>query len=420
MAALSLPPTKHPRVGIAAFIVDDRNYILIGKRKGSNGAGTLALPGGHLEWQESFEQCASREVLEETGIEIAEKELEYCTLMNVRNLKDPNDTDEGKHYVTIFMKGRVERKIGQEDVPAKVMEPTKCDGWVWVPLNYLFARHQAQSSLERYASSAAASGDTMAAPLDRLLMAERLGQRISGAAESSEGISTSGATQIGSESRERRGGIDPDRLQPQHDDDIVAFTLADDLAQGAALFRPLGDLLQTQAELLKREFGTIRWRNTKEDSNATAPSPSTAAPQLPPSILSDDATAIINDALKAPPHLKHSLTLNFPAPTPHHAEQIASILRVDKPLRPYDTTITYSTQSTNVNVQLKTSTVRLMRLAVNAILEDISLICKTMEAFPGPLRAHEVESLQQSQITLGDNVFEEGTVGTVEKVLPVN
>lgn len=37
-------------------------------RKGSHGDGEWALPGGHLEMGESFEQCAVREVEEETGI----------------------------------------------------------------------------------------------------------------------------------------------------------------------------------------------------------------------------------------------------------------------------------------------------------------------------------------------------------------
>lgn len=53
------------------------------------------MPGGHLEFGESFENCATREILEETGL----------TVQNARFLTATNDVmeDEGKHYVTIFM-----------------------------------------------------------------------------------------------------------------------------------------------------------------------------------------------------------------------------------------------------------------------------------------------------------------------------
>lgn len=66
------------------------------------------MPGGHLEFGESFENCATREVLEETGL----------TVQNVRFLTATNDVmeDEGKHYVTIFMgavvDGDVQPKVG--------------------------------------------------------------------------------------------------------------------------------------------------------------------------------------------------------------------------------------------------------------------------------------------------------------------
>jgi len=56
--------------------------------------GTMQCPGGHLEYGESFAECARREVLEETGLEVG----------NFKFLVATNDVfSEGKHYITIFV-----------------------------------------------------------------------------------------------------------------------------------------------------------------------------------------------------------------------------------------------------------------------------------------------------------------------------
>ncbi len=56
-----------PLVGVGVIVIRNGG-ILLGKRIGSHGAGTWALPGGHLEYAERIEDCAAREVLEETGL----------------------------------------------------------------------------------------------------------------------------------------------------------------------------------------------------------------------------------------------------------------------------------------------------------------------------------------------------------------
>ena len=48
------------KVGIG-ILVRKNNQVLIGKRKGSYGNGEYAFPGGHLEFGESFTECAIRE-----------------------------------------------------------------------------------------------------------------------------------------------------------------------------------------------------------------------------------------------------------------------------------------------------------------------------------------------------------------------
>ena len=69
-------------------------------RKGSHGAGEYALPGGHLEVGESWEQCALREVLEETGLRLQRARFVFVT---------NNLVDSGAHYVTIFMRADAPR-----------------------------------------------------------------------------------------------------------------------------------------------------------------------------------------------------------------------------------------------------------------------------------------------------------------------
>ena len=47
-------PQPQTRVGIGVIILKD-GKVLLGKRKGSHGAGEYAFPGGHLEYMESFD-----------------------------------------------------------------------------------------------------------------------------------------------------------------------------------------------------------------------------------------------------------------------------------------------------------------------------------------------------------------------------
>ena len=81
-------------VGIGVFVWKDGKF-LIGKRRGSHGHDTWSIPGGHLEFGESWETCAAREVMEETGLKIK----------NIRFLTATNDIfpEHNKHYSTIWV-----------------------------------------------------------------------------------------------------------------------------------------------------------------------------------------------------------------------------------------------------------------------------------------------------------------------------
>lgn len=105
---------NHPRVGVGVIIKRD-NSILLGERLSSHGRGTYAPPGGHLELYESFQDCAMRESIEETGLK----------LYRLKHIGTTNDIfrESSKHYITIFMSA----EIGVQD--PRTMEPEKCKEW---------------------------------------------------------------------------------------------------------------------------------------------------------------------------------------------------------------------------------------------------------------------------------------------------
>ncbi|KAJ5319252.1 uncharacterized protein MYU51_013565 [Penicillium brevicompactum] len=114
-----MDPPPNPRVGVAVFVLNSEGKFIVGKRKGSHGAGTWALPGGHLEYGESWETCAERETLEETNLKIGD----------VRYLTATNEVFEAerKHYITIFM-----GSVCEQGAQPEILEPEKCEAWEWV------------------------------------------------------------------------------------------------------------------------------------------------------------------------------------------------------------------------------------------------------------------------------------------------
>ncbi len=109
------------RVGIGVMVWKDGKLLLM-QRKGAHGRGDYGFPGGHLEYMESFAECAQRETREEAGIEID----------NIRFLMLANVTDYApKHYVHIGL--MADWKEGEP----QILEPDKNGEWGWYDLNDL-------------------------------------------------------------------------------------------------------------------------------------------------------------------------------------------------------------------------------------------------------------------------------------------
>jgi 8-oxo-dGTP diphosphatase len=105
-----------PRVGLGVCIIKD-SKVLLGQRLNAHGDGSWCFPGGHLEFGETWEECAIREVTEETGLTIKNPVFVTCT----------NDIfeEENKHYITLYLKAAW---ISGEP---QVLEPEKMVKWQW-------------------------------------------------------------------------------------------------------------------------------------------------------------------------------------------------------------------------------------------------------------------------------------------------
>lgn len=115
---------KRPDAGIGVMMLKN-NKILLGRRHGDpekadselHGESSWTMPGGKLDFGETFEDAAHREVLEETGININKENLKLISIAN--------DIVEDAHFVTVgFLYENPEEE-------PKVMEPDEIVEWKW-------------------------------------------------------------------------------------------------------------------------------------------------------------------------------------------------------------------------------------------------------------------------------------------------
>jgi len=97
----------------------------LGKRKDS---GLFGLPGGWLEMGEEWEECASRELQEETGLIKKPDTFSHIHTLNCKFI------DYNYHNISCIMYNEVEL----DDLSQiKNTEPNKCAGWIWVTFGEL-------------------------------------------------------------------------------------------------------------------------------------------------------------------------------------------------------------------------------------------------------------------------------------------
>jgi 8-oxo-dGTP diphosphatase len=98
---------------------------LLGKRKDS---GLYGLPGGWLEKYEEWNECASRELKEETGLDLNRKRFHCVETLNCKRLED------NYHAISLIMYTEIEEN---EKVNISNLEPNKCEKWLWVSFSQL-------------------------------------------------------------------------------------------------------------------------------------------------------------------------------------------------------------------------------------------------------------------------------------------
>ena len=114
-------------IAVAVLRIHNDNYeILLGKRKGSHGAGKWSFPGGWMRHGEHFFDTARRELAEETDM------TSLSLLPDPIHVSTTIWEEEDVQSVTVVMAA-----LDCTETP-KVMEPHKLDGeWTWFQLDQL-------------------------------------------------------------------------------------------------------------------------------------------------------------------------------------------------------------------------------------------------------------------------------------------
>lgn len=100
-------------MAVAAIVVH-RGRVLLGERRVPR---VWQFPGGHLQFGETFFDCAAREAYEETGLRIRCRHLGPTTNTVQR--------DPPSHYATVFVVAECDSHH------ARCREPHKCGRWDW-------------------------------------------------------------------------------------------------------------------------------------------------------------------------------------------------------------------------------------------------------------------------------------------------
>ena len=102
-----------PTTRVSVVVVEDGKILLVKHRKGNKQY--WVLPGGRLEYGETFIDCAVRELREETGLIIEAEKFIF--------LSEAIAPDRSRHIVNVYLKAKItggKLQLGDEPVLAGV------------------------------------------------------------------------------------------------------------------------------------------------------------------------------------------------------------------------------------------------------------------------------------------------------------
>ncbi len=118
---------RNPGVGVAALIEDGEGRILMIRRgPRATQSGLWAIPAGYVDYGEDVRQAAARELLEETGLEVAIGEPVFVA----SNFHDPAKLTVGIWFRGMVLGGRLEAGDDADEVgyfPLDDMPPLAFD-----------------------------------------------------------------------------------------------------------------------------------------------------------------------------------------------------------------------------------------------------------------------------------------------------
>lgn len=117
-----VPGIDYIGVGVGALIYNDEGKMLITQRgpKAKNERGLWEIPGGSVEFGETFEEAIAREIQEELAITIEVKDLlSVCSHL----IPEENQHWVSPTYICEIVEG-----------DPVIQEPEKCSNWGWFTL----------------------------------------------------------------------------------------------------------------------------------------------------------------------------------------------------------------------------------------------------------------------------------------------